>query len=121
MSIPVAATDVVERLAEYGSSPFLVTVSPDGTFKVVHVAILWDVDSAAFHCAPGAGTLRNLSHSEGEPATLVFPGPGAETHSWLVDTAGRVDPNDDGWAILAYESGVLHRPAPGEPGDQRHC
>ena len=49
MSIPVSATDVVARLAEYGSSPFLVTASPDGTSKVVHVAILWDVDGAAFH------------------------------------------------------------------------
>ncbi|MEC8948220.1 MAG: hypothetical protein VX897_07835 [Actinomycetota bacterium] len=121
MSIPVSATDVVARLAEYGSSPFLVTASPDGTSKVVQVAILWDVDGAAFHCAPGAGTLRNLSGTEGEPATLVFPGPDADTHSWLVDTAGRVDPDDDGWAILTYESGVLHRPAPGAPGDQRHC
>ena len=84
-------------------------------------AILWDVDGAAFHCAPGAGTLRNLSLTEGEPATLVFPGPDADTHSWLVDSIGRVDPDDDGWAILTYKSGVLHRPAPGAPGDQRHC
>ncbi len=121
MSIPVPSTDVPERLAEYGNAPFLVTTSPDGASKVVHVAVLWDVDGAAFHCAPGGGTLANLARAAGVPATLVFPGPDADTHSWLVDATGTVDPDDDGWAILAYRSGVLHRPAPDTPGDQQHC
>ncbi len=121
MSIPVADTDVPERLAEYGSAPYLVTTSADGTAKVVHVAVLWDVDAGAFTCAPGGGTVRNLGGPDGGPATLVFPGPDADTHSWLVDATGTVDPDEDGWVVLAYDSGVLHRPAPDAPGGEAHC
>ncbi len=88
MSIPVSASDVPERLADYGSAPYLVTTSPDGTAKVVHVSVLWDVDAEVFTCAPGGGT---------------------------------VDPDDDGWVVLTYDSGVLHRPAPDTPGGEAHC
>ena len=121
MSIPVAAADVPGRLAEYGSNPFMVTTSADGTAKVVHVAVLWDADAAAFMCAPGGGTVRNLGAPDGRSATLVFPGPDPDTHSWLVDATGTVDPDDDGWGVLAYDSGVLHRPAPDVPGGEAHC
>ena len=125
MSISVPAADVPERLSEYGRAPFLLTTSLDGRVKVVHVAGLWDIEAAAFHCSPGGGTLQNLAGAEigptGGPATLVFSGPDADTHSWLVDATGTADPEHDGWVVLAYESGVLHRPAPEVPGDQRNC
>ena len=119
MSIPVDASEVPDLLSEYGTAPFLVTTSPDGAAKVVHVSMLWNGDAAAFQCAPGGGTLRNLTG--GGPATLVFPGPDADTHSWLVDAIGTVDPEDNGWAVLAYRSGILHRPASGVLEDQRDC
>ena len=76
---------------------------------------------------PGNGTLRNLDGATAAtagsgaglgPATLIFPGPDVDTHSWLVDTTGQVHPDDPELALLAYESGVLHRPASGE---QVHC
>ncbi|MDG1465292.1 MAG: hypothetical protein P8Q20_09400 [Acidimicrobiales bacterium] len=127
MSIPVSVVDVPIRLEEYGSAAFLVTVSPEGTPKVVHVAVVWEAGAATFRCAPGSGTLRNLDGATAAtagsgaglgPATLIFPGPDVDTHSWLVDTTGQVHPDDPELALLAYESGVLHRPASGE---QVHC
>lgn len=127
MSIPVSVVDVPIRLEEYGTAAFLVTVSPEGTPKVVHVAVVWEAGAATFRCAPGSGTLRNLDGATAAtagsgaglgPATLIFPGPDVDTHSWLVDTTGQVHPDDPELALLAYESGVLHRPASGE---QVHC
>ncbi len=127
MSIPVSVVDVPIRLEEYGTEAFLVTVSPEGTPKVVHVAVVWEAGAATFRCAPGSGTLRNLDGATAAtagsgaglgPATLIFPGPDVDTHSWLVDTTGQVHPDDPELALLAYESGVLHRPASGE---QVHC
>ena len=127
MSIPVSVVDVPIRLEEYGTEAFLVTVSPEGTPKVVHVAVVWEAGAATFRCAPGNGTLRNLDGATAAtagsgaglgPATLIFPGPDVDTHSWLVDTTGQVHPDDPELALLAYESGVLHRPASGE---QVHC
>jgi len=127
VSIPVSVVDVPIRLEEYGTAAFLVTVSPEGTPKVVHVAVVWEAGAATFRCAPGSGTLRNLDGATAAtagsgaglgPATLIFPGPDVDTHSWLVDTTGQVHPDDPELALLAYESGVLHRPASGE---QVHC
>ena len=127
MSIPVSVVDVPIRLEEYGTEAFLVTVSPEGTPKVVHVAVVWEAGAATFRCTPGSGTLRNLDGATAAtagsgaglgPATLIFPGPDVDTHSWLVDTTGQVHPDDPELALLAYESGVLHRPASGE---QVHC
>jgi len=123
----VSVVDVPIRLEEYGTEAFLVTVSPEGTPKVVHVAVVWEAGAATFRCAPGSGTLRNLDGATAAtagsgaglgPATLIFPGPDVDTHSWLVDTTGQVHPDDPELALLAYESGVLHRPASGE---QVHC
>ena len=122
MSVRVSAAEVPDRLVDYGYAPFLVTVSPDGTPKLVHVSVSWDVKAAAFRCMPGGGTVRNLAGSRGDrPATLVFPGPNAESQSWLVDTWGAVDPNELDSVILAYKSGVLHRPAPSSADDQQNC
>ena len=123
----MSVVDVPIRLEEYGTEAFLVTASPEGTPKVVHVAVVWEAGAATFRCAPGSGTLRNLDGATAAtagsgaglgPATLIFPGPDVDTHSWLVDTTGQVHPDDPELALLAYESGVLHRPASGE---QVHC
>ena len=136
VSISVSVVDVPTRLEEYGTAAFLVTVSPDGTSKVVHVAVVWDARTATFRCTPGNGTLRNLDGAtratDGPdarvdsgaglgPATLIFPGPDVDTHSWLVDITGQMDPDDPESALLVYDSGVLHRPAPAALGEQAHC
>ena len=126
----MSVVDVPIRLEEYGTAAFLVTVSPEGTPKVVHVAVVWEAGAATFRCAPGNGTLRNLDGATAAtagsgaglgPATLIFPGPDVDTHSWLVDITGQVDPDDPESALLVYDSGVLHRPAPAAPGEQAHC
>ena len=118
MSIPVTGNDVPARLEEYGSAAFLVTVSVDGSAKVVHVPVVWDASAGAFRCMPGGGTLRNLT--DPGPVTLVFPPPEDGDHSMLVDGIGRVV--DDGEVVeVKFVDGVLHRPAPSAPGDQVDC
>lgn len=117
----MAVNEVVSRLATYGSAPFLVTVSADGIPKLVHVAVVWNAEAATFRCTPGKGTMCNVARAGAGLGTLVFPGPDAETHSWLVDVIGEVDPDDPDTAVLAYGSSVLHRPAPASPGEQTYC
>ena len=39
----------------------------------------------------------------------------------VFDETGQVDPDDPESALLVYDSGVLHGPAPAAPGEQAHC
>ncbi len=118
MSIPVTIDDLPDRLVEYGSDCFLVSVGSDGAPKVVHVPVEWDGQTLA--CTPGRGTCRNLAASpDGAPVTLVFPGPQTDFHSMLLDGVGQVVGTDR--VAIEVTGGVLHRPAPPMPGDTASC
>ena len=67
----VTVDDLADRLDEYGTTAFVVTVGADGSPKVVHVPVMWD--GSVFRCTPGGGTLANLIGSGS--VTLVFPAP----------------------------------------------
>jgi hypothetical protein len=78
-----------------------------------------------FRCTPGGGTLRNLAQPG--PVTLVFPPPEPGAYSMLIDGTGHVvehvEGEEDTAGVLevSFRGGVLHRPAPVEPGDQVPC
>jgi len=114
MSHPVDTEELSERLDEYGNAAFVITVGTDGCPKVVHVPIIWDGE--ALRCTPGGGTLANLASLA--PVTLVFPPPRPGAYSMLLDGEGIAD---DVFAVIRPSGGVLHRPAPGHPGDDGPC
>ena len=116
MSITVSATELASFLDEYGSACFLTTVDTSTTSaKVIHVPVRWDCQ--VIRCTPGGGTLKNLG--DGAPVTLIFPAPSPGSHSMLIDGFGR----DSGHSVaeIDFLSGVLHRPAPGDVGEQSQC
>lgn len=114
MSHPVDTDQLPDRLVEYGNAAFVVTVGGGGVPKVVHVPVVWDGE--VLRCTPGGGTLANLTTPA--PVTMVFPPPEPGAYSMFLDGEGVAD---DGVAVITLTGGVLHRPAPDQPGDQVDC
>ena len=117
VSVKVTVDDLSDRLDEYGTAAFVVTVGADDSPKVVHVPVVWDGE--VLRCTPGGGTLVNLTG--GGPVTLVFPAPESGGYSMFLDGRGAHDPDDEAVAVIKFTGGVLHRPAPNAPGDDVPC
>ena len=117
MSVKVTTDDLADRLDEYGTAAFVVTVGADSSPKVVHVTVVWDGE--VLRCTPGGGTLTNLTG--GGPVTLVFPSLENGGYSMFLDGRGVPDPDDDAVAVIEFTGGVLHRPAPDAPGGDARC
>ena len=113
MSVKVTVIDLADRLDEYGSVAFVVTVGADNFPKVVHVPVVWDGE--VLRCTPGGGTLVNLA--EDGPVTLVFPAFEPGGYSMFLDGRGAPEPGDEAVAVIKLTGGVLHRPAPNALGD----
>ena len=113
----VTVDDLADRLDEYGTAAFVVTVGVDSSPKVVHAPVVWDGE--VLRCTPGGGTLANLTG--GGPVTLVFPTPENGGYSMFLDGRGVPDPDDDAIAVIEFTGGVLHRPAPDAPGGGARC
>ena len=117
VSVKVTVDDLADRLDEYGTAAFVVTVGVDSSPKVVHAPVVWDGE--VLRCTPGGGTLANLTG--GGPVTLVFPAPENGGYSMFLDGRGAPDPDDDAIAVFECTGGVLHRPAPDAPGGGARC
>lgn len=117
VSVKITTDDLADRLDEYGTAAFVVTVGADSSPKVVHVPVLWDGE--VLRCTPGRGTLANLTG--GGPVTLVFPAAENGSYSMFLDGRGALDPDDDAIAVIEFTGGVLHRPAPDVPDVEARC
>ncbi|MEC8970433.1 MAG: pyridoxamine 5'-phosphate oxidase family protein [Actinomycetota bacterium] len=117
MSVKVTVDDLADRLDEYGTAAFVITVGVDSSPKVVHVPVVWDGE--VLRCTPGGGTLANLTGSG--PVTLVFPAVENGGYSMFLDGRGVPDADDDAVAVIEFTGGVLHRPAPDAPGGDARC
>ena len=117
VSVKITVDDLADRLDEYGTAAFVVTVGVDSSPKVVHAPVVWDGE--VLRCTPGGGTLANLTG--GGPVTLVFPAPENGGYSMFLDGRGAHDPDTDAMVVIEFTGGVLHRPSPDAPGGGVRC
>lgn len=113
MSIPVDLADLAERIEQFGSVAYLVTVNADGSPHVVSVEVRWD-DLGRLSASVGKRSLANADESPS--VTLLWPAPAGDPYGLIVDgeAAGADDPTD-GRVAVAPTAAVLHRTPMGDP------
>jgi hypothetical protein len=116
MSVRVELEALWERVGEFGSKAYLVTVTDEGTPHVVSVV----VDRVDDHLAVGAGRRTRANLGDRPTLTLLWPPATDPAYSLVVD--GTFVADLDGGARVAIEpvSAVLHRVA-GADGDGPNC
>jgi len=105
-----------EKVAEFGTTPFLLTVGGDRRAHVVSVRAA--VDGAQIRVSAGRTSQRNVS--ENPAATLLWAAPAGEPYSLIVD--GEVEHGDDreDELVIRPTRAVLHRVADA-PTDLPNC
>lgn len=111
MSVRVELDELRERVAEYGSVAYLVTVGEDGRPHVVSVKVGLDGDALA---AP-AGRTTTANARARPDVTLLWPSRG--DYALIVDGTARVD---DERVLVEPLRAVLHRVA-SAPDDVPSC
>jgi hypothetical protein len=116
MSVPVELQAVRDRIAEFGTVAYLVTVSDEGRAHVVSVDVR--VEGDRLIVPTGRTSRRNL---EANPElTLLWP-PGPDpAYSMLVDAVATAFSEESAEATVEPHSAVLHRVA-GATGDGPNC
>ena len=113
MSIAVGLDELREKMGEFHTDPYLLTVSDDGRAHSVAVAVAWDGDEILI----GAGNTSRRNASARPLVALLWPPNSSGEFSLIVDAdAKRVD---DTRVWLEPTRAVLHRPAPS--GDGSDC
>jgi hypothetical protein len=116
MSVPVELSAVRDRIAEYGSVAYLVTVGDEGRAHVVSVEVRVEGDRLVVPL--GRTSRRNL---EANPAlTLLWPPRPDPAYSMLVDATAASFSDDPAEVTVEPHSAVLHRVA-GAAGDGPTC
>jgi hypothetical protein len=114
MSVPVDLDALRERIADFGTRAFLVTVGENGTAHVVSVSLRVEGDGLAV----GVGPRSRANVEQNQEVTLLWP-PGPDpAYSMIVDATAVADAEDE--ITLQPHSAVLHRVA-GTPGDGPTC
>lgn len=108
MSHAVDPTELAAVAEPYGSTPFLLYTSSDGSARVNHVLAEADPGQPIVRIRGfGRGVVQRVS--EGAQLSLLWPAPATETFSLIADGSGEVE---DETLILRVTAAVLHRPAP---------
>jgi hypothetical protein len=115
MSVAVDITALGERLAEFGTRAYLVTVGDEAAPHVTSVEVA--LDGAQLALRVGNRTAANLS--DRAAATLLWPAPPGGAYSLLVDVTA-TGPVAPGPCTLRPDTAVLHRAA-GAAGDGPNC
>ncbi|HEX2849518.1 MAG TPA: pyridoxamine 5'-phosphate oxidase family protein [Acidimicrobiales bacterium] len=116
MSVAVELEQLAERVAEYGSVAFLVTVGDDGSPHVTSAAVA--VEDEVITAGAGRTTSGNVGR---RPAvTVLWPAVGGD-YCLIVDGAARIEgEGSSARAIVEPTRAVLHRIA-GAPTDLPSC
>jgi hypothetical protein len=114
MSVSVDLDALRERIADHGTTAFLVTVSENGTAHVVSVSLRFEGNGLAV----GVGRRSRANVEQNQEVTLLWP-PGPDpAYSMIVDATAL--PGDEDEITLHPHSAVLHRVA-GAAGDGPTC
>lgn len=107
MSLPVDLDTLLTRIAEFGNTPYLVTVNDEGTPHVVSVTL--DHDANGLIVPVGRRTRANVEQNQG--VTLLWPPRPDPAYCMIVDAT--VVSFNGGRAEITLEprSAVLHRVA----------
>ncbi len=114
MSVPVDLGALRERIADHGTTAFLVTVNENGTAHVVSVLLRFEGDGLA--AAVGARSRSNVERNQ--DVTLLWPPRPDPAYSMIVDATAAAGDEDE--ITLEPHSAVLHRVA-GADGDGPTC
>ncbi len=119
MSHAVDPADLASASEPYGTTPFLLYSTEDGSARVNHVvAEVADGQPVVIVKGFGRGVQRRVE--AGAPLSLLWPASDAHGFSLIADGLGTIgDPSDissgsDGDSVLTIHisAAVLHRPAP---------
>jgi hypothetical protein len=116
VSLPVDLDALRERIAEYGNTPFLVTVNEDGTAHVVSVTLRHEGDGLAVPL--GRRSRANVERNR--EVTLLWPPRPDPAYSMIVDARVVSFGGDNAEITLEPHSAVLHRVS-GAEGDGPTC
>jgi hypothetical protein len=81
MSIPVSLSELPEQVARFGSTPYLVTVSPDSTPHAASVSVVWQDNVLRTGC--GRRTAANIQQND--TVALLWPASVPGLHALRVD------------------------------------
>jgi len=115
VSIAVDLHALGERLAEYGSSAYLLSVSEGDRPHVVSVQVRLDGD----HLAADVGRRTATNLGDRPTATFLRPPPEGGAYSLIVDGVALTS-DDSGPLAIRPTAAVLHRIADA-PGDGATC
>ena len=109
MSIAVGLDELRQRMEEFSTDAYLLTVGGDGRAHSVAVALRWSGDDLVV--AAGNTSLRNAAACP--LVALLWPPPERGGFSLIVDADARVDGNE---ITLRPTKAVLHRAPEPRPG-----
>ena len=113
MSVRVELADLAQRIEEFGSVAYLVTVNSDTSPHVVSVDTGWD-DRSRLVADVGKHSLSNVS--ERPEVSLLWPARPRGEYGLIVDgRAERYGDADDSRISVDPRSAVLHRTPRGDP------
>ena len=114
MSHAVDPADLSAASAAYGTTPFLLYATTDGSARVNHVvAHVEDGQPLVVVRGFGRGVQRRVE--EGAALSLLWPARDGEGFSLIADGLGSIDDttdNDELTLSIHISAAVLHRPAP---------
>ena len=109
MSVPVALSELAEKIESFGPACYLMTVSDAAAPHVVSVAPAWSESGEELAVSAGKTTLGNATARP--TVTLLWPAPPGGDYCLLVEAAATVDTAADGSLTVRPTRAVLHRMA----------
>jgi hypothetical protein len=111
VSVPVELSDLAERIEEFGSVAYLVTVGADATPHAVSVAVGWQGERLSV----GAGRRTADNAGRHPTVTLLWPAAPGGPYSLIVDGTAQLAAAGDTLEIVPVRA-VLHRVALADAG-----